>query len=70
MYKMKEIDDGKKDVCIMIEGKTLVVMHEEGYLEAGLDYEQAKQLGAMLHMFLTISINEMNKNPDLFKNDV
>lgn len=43
-YKIKtnEIDDGREDAVIAIGGTRLITIHQEGYRELGLTYEQAK----------------------------
>jgi len=54
---MIEIDDGKKDCMIQYQGKTVMLMTEDGYTAIGLSYEQAKNVTVLLSTILAEIVN-------------
>lgn len=38
-----EVDDGREDVFLAVNGECFITVHEEGYKKMGMTYEQAKE---------------------------
>ena len=51
--KTTEIDDGKEDGYISINGKLILTIHEDGYKSLGLTYEQIKVLAQFFVHYIT-----------------
>lgn len=47
-----EIDDGKEDLIIELDGKPHITIHPAAYLQWGFSYEDCKSLDKMLELLL------------------
>lgn len=54
----KHIKDGKEDVCIMIDHRPFITIHEHGYKTIGMSFEQAQEFAKLMGKLIMQSVNK------------